>query len=310
MWAFAKRGIACIFFYYDFPLAHGWRGFAGLDCYKFPAYCNKFPENQDCYTTPNHVTILIYLSRLLNMELNIPYHNTNIAVVSNYLLKSRYTLTVAEHRLLKSLIKQIPNYYDLKLEAIHSISVQDYADDWELPKDDARKELRKAGIALCSRDIYLPVEQSESFNITHWFSEVSYNRKTDILLSMFTSTVVANISELKERFTKLNLVEMKDFDSSYSFRLYEILLCTIGENSYKNPKFEVEVLMGMLDVPESLKDYRNFKARVLTPCTKELQNKTNKFSKLSLIEHKRKGSKKIMEVEFSGVGIGKKYKNL
>jgi plasmid replication initiation protein len=240
--------------------------------------------------------------------MNIPYQNTNIAVVSNYLLKSRYTLTIAEHRLLKSLIKRIPNYFDLKLDAIHSISVQDYANDWSLPEDNARKELRKAGSSLCTNNIYLPVDNSESFSITRWFAEAKYDRKTDILQAMLTSTVVANISELTERFTKLDLLEMKDFSSSYSFRIYEILICSIGENSYKNPKFKLEDLMSMLDVPESLKDYRNFKARVITPCLKELKTKTGKFSKLEVKEHKQTGSKKVIEIEFTGCGIGNRYK--
>lgn len=240
--------------------------------------------------------------------MNIPYQNKNIAVVSNHLLKARYTLTVAEHRLLKSLIKRIPNYFDLKLDAVHSISVQDYADDWEIPEDNARKELRKAGASLCTSSIYLPVDNLESFDITRWFAEAKYDRKTDILQAMLTSTVVANISELTERFTKLDLLEMKDFSSSYSFRLYEILMCSVGENSYRNPKFLVEDLQKMLDVPESLKDYRNFKTRVLTPCTKELQTKTGKFSKLEFKEGKLAGSKKVVSLEFTHCGIGNRYK--
>lgn len=240
--------------------------------------------------------------------MNIPYQNTNIAVVSNYLLKARYTLTVAEHRLLKSLIKRIPNYFDLKLDAVHSITVQDYATDWGLPEDNARKELKKAGLSLVTSNIHLPVETPESFCITRWFAEVSYDRKTDVLQAMLTSTVVANISELTERFTKLDLLEMKDFSSSYSFRLYEILMCSVGENSYRNPNFLVENLMELMQVPESLKDYRNFKTRVLTPCTKELQTKTGKFSKLAFKEGKLAGSKKVVSLEFTHCGIGNRYK--
>jgi plasmid replication initiation protein len=242
------------------------------------------------------------------MKQPVPYQNTNLAVVSNYLLKSRYTLTVAEHRLLKSLIKRIANYFDLKLTEVHSLTVQEYAEDWKIPTDDARKELRKAGRSLCESNIYLPVDNPESFHISRWFSESCYDRKTDLLQAMFTSTVVSNISELSERFTKLDLKEMKDFSSSYSFRLYEILMCSVGENSYRNPSFVVSDLMTMLDVPDSLKDYRNFKTRVLTPCTKELQTKTGKFTNLSINEVKQKGSKKVVSLEFSGCGIGNRYK--
>jgi plasmid replication initiation protein len=301
--------VSVISSYYKTPPSRASHGLQRIDCYKFPAYCYKFPV----FTiATNELLMLQYtlintIGRQIFMK-PIPYQNNNIAVVSNHLLKSRYTLTVAEHRLLKSIVKRIPNYFDLKLEQVHSITVQEYAEDWGLPKEDARKEVQKAGKSLCDKTIYLPVDNPESFDITRWFAEGKYDRKTDVLKVMLTSTVVANISELTERFTKLDLLEMKDFSSSYSFRLYEILMCSVGENSYRNPNFLVEDLMNLLDVPDSLKDYRNFKARVLNPCTKELQTKTGKFSKLEISEIKLPKSKKVIGLKFNGCGIGNRYK--
>ena len=130
----------------------------------------------------------------------------------------------------------------------------------------------------------------------------------DTLYLYWSDTILTHISQLKERFTKLDLLEIKDFSSSYSFRLYEILICSIGENSYKNPKFSVEELMYMMQVPRSYLGYNIFKQRVLTPCVRELSTKTGKFKAIALKEHKGKGSKKIVEVEFTGCGIGNKYK--
>ena len=236
-------------------------------------------------------------------------HNNNIAVLSNNVCKSSYNLTVSEHRVIKMFLNSITDYYGTDISSSHTLTIQEYVEQWGIVASDARKELQDAVLTLWRKELY-NVTNSGTYSYTRWCDSFTYSREQDTLTIKWSDTILSHISLLKERFTKLDLLEIKDFSSSYSFRLYEILICAIGENSFKNPKFEVEVLMDMMQVPESYRNYRTFKARVLTPCTSELQNKTNKFSKLSLIEHKRKGSKKIMEVEFSGVGIGKKYKNL
>ena len=242
----------------------------------------------------------------------VPYCNTNVAVLSNTLCKSYYNLSLVEHRLIKLYLQSITDYFEtpLNVSTPFTLTVQEYAKTWNIEVFNARREVREAVIGLFKREIYKLGEDGESFIYSHWISDATYVRDSDTVELYWSRTILSHISLLKERFTKLDLTEIRDFNSTYSFRLYEILTCAIGENSFKNPKFDVEVLMDMMQVPESYRNYRTFKARVLTPCTSELQNKTNKFSKLSLIEHKRKGSKKIVEVEFSGVGIGKKYKNL
>jgi plasmid replication initiation protein len=240
----------------------------------------------------------------------IPYQNNKIAVLSNEVCKSSYQLSVGEHRLLKLYLQSSKNYFDEPIDTNipFSLTIRDYASNWGLELFNARKEVREAAVSLAKRELYKFGDDNEIIAFAHWASDIIHNKDLDTWELYWSRTILAHISELKERFTKLDLTEMKDFSSSYSFRLYEILMCSVGENSYRNPSFEVETLMTMMQVPESYRNYRAFKARVLTPCTKELLTKTGKFSNLSITEIKQKGSKKVISLEFSGCGIGNRYK--
>lgn len=238
---------------------------------------------------------------------NKPYSNSAIAVLSNEVCKGSYNLSVSEHRLIKMFLCQIKDYYQKELESSYLISTREYADAWKLELHNARREIDEATSKLLDRKLYI-VDAEGNYIKAVWVSDVEYRAKADTVELWWSNNIRKHISQLKERFTKLDLLEIQDFSSSYSFRLYEILTCSIGENSYKNPKYAVEDLMRMLQVPPSLTDYRNFKARVLNPCSKELSEKTGKFKKLTFVEHKVKGSKKVESIEFQGCGIGNKYK--
>ena len=242
------------------------------------------------------------------MNTSIPYQNTNIAVISNQLAKASYALSVTEHRLVKSFLKRLDNYYDKEHQALSYIFVKDYAEDWGLVITDARKEAKAAIVSLFKKKLTLLQADGESYLDVRWISESGYDRETDTIMLTWTTRVLLHISLLQERFTKLDLLEIKDFKSNYSFRLYEILICSIGENSYRNPKFLVEDLMNLLDIPRSYRNYMTFKQKVLTPCTKELQTKTGKFSKLEFKEGKLSGSKKVVSIEFTHCGVGNRYK--
>ena len=238
----------------------------------------------------------------------IPYSNTNLAVISNNLAKASYSLSLTEHRLVKSFLKRVDNYFDKELDALSMLSVQDYAEDWGLLTTDARKEVKAAIETLFNKKITLLKEDGISYIDTRWLSEKGYDRETDVVMITWSQRVLSHISLLRERFTKLDLKEMKDFSSTYSFRIYELIICSVGENSYQNPKFLVDDLMDILDVPDSYRNYMTFKQKVLKPVIAELRNKTGKFAGIEIIEHKKQGSKKVIEIEFIRCGVGNRYK--
>jgi len=242
------------------------------------------------------------------MTTSITSKQTNrIAVLSNVVMKSSYNLSITEHRLLKYFISTIKFNDVLDSREAHSITVSEFADYWEIHASDARKMLQVAGNTLFDRYIHQD-DGNLGFKKTRWVWKVGFEATTDTFEIAWTEPVIQHISLLRERFVKLDLKELVALDSSYSFRLYEILTTVVGENGYKNPYFTVEQLMYMLDVPDSCKVYKTFKQRVVMIAIKELKTKVKRFEKMEMIEEKEKGKKKVVGIRFSGVGVAGTYR--
>lgn len=236
-----------------------------------------------------------------------PYSNTNIAVLANELCQFRYNMTLGEHRIFKLYVSKIANTYDESIEGLYyTVSVAEYAETWGLRTDNARNELKEAAHKLWRSQVTTETSAG-SYAMLRWICELSYSSEDDSFKLCWSPTVHRYISNLKGSYAKLSLVDMKNFNSSYSFRLYEILISRVGENGYKKPRFSVEELMDMLQVPESYRSYNIFKQKVLTPCTKELRENVTQFSRLAFEGIPQPRSKKIIEIEWQYAGIGNKY---
>jgi plasmid replication initiation protein len=220
-------------------------------------------------------------------------------------MKSSYSLSLTEHRLIKFFISKVKFNDVLDSRTIHKVSVSEFANFWDLPRNNARKDLLDASDSLYSRQVSHG-SLEESFKRTRWVWFVAFDKLEDTFEIAWTEPVIQHISLLRERFVKLDLTELVNLSSSYSFRLYEILTTVVGENSYKNPYFTIEQLMYMMDVPESCKVYKTFNNRILKTAIGELKMKVKRFSKMEIEEEKEK--RKVIGIRFSGVGVGKRYK--
>jgi plasmid replication initiation protein len=229
------------------------------------------------------------------------------AVLSNQVVKTSYNLTLVEHRILKQFLCQL-DYYNKAITSqdVFSLTVKEFAAQWEVPADNARKSLVSAAKTLYDRVLFQG-DLDASFSYARWISSYKYDAEMDNITIRWSQDILEHVSELKERYVKLDLNDLVELQSSYSYRLYEILNVTLGENGYKNPSFSVEDLMFMLDVPRSYRSYNIFKMRVLTPCVKELSETVLKFKNLSVVETNAPRSKKVVSLEFRGCGVGNRY---
>jgi len=210
--------------------------------------------------------------------------------------------------LVKLFVSKLDSYGDgVTDQSTFTITTREFADYWDIRLDKARESLEAASNTLFSRKVSALYPNS-GFKHCRWCSMVEYNPDLDTFTICWTREVLKHLTLQREYFTKLDLGELTEFTSSYSFRLYELLSAISGGNSYKNPRLEVEAWMNTLDVPTSLYEYKKFKAMVLKPCIAELREKTQRFRYLDFKEHKV--GTKVMEIEFTGVGIGARYKEV
>ena len=232
-----------------------------------------------------------------------------IAVLSNEITKCSFNLSLMEHRIIKQYISRIKYTEVIDSRELYVLNIKEFANFWGINAADVRDELLTAGKTLFDRYIFKG-DPNGSYSYSRWITFFNYNKEEDSISIRWSEELVQHICQLRERFVKLDLMELIDLKSIYSWRLYEILVTTIGENSYKNPSFTPEQLMFMMDVPESCKVYKTFKGRVLKVAVEELKTKVKRFSKMNMVEEKENGKRKVIGVGFEGVGVGNRYKGV
>ena len=233
-----------------------------------------------------------------------------IAVISNELLKSSYNLSVMEHRIVKSFTASIGYSDVLSEDTPYSMKLMDFAHFWGLNGCDVRKDIKVSVNTLFKREI--TIKTAEGHGKIHWLQKFWYSNADDSFYLYWNKDVIRHISLLRERFAKLNLDDLVGLRSSYSIRMYELLITAVGENSYKNPSWSPEELMELLDVPDSYREYKIFKMRVLNVIWKELKENVVKFKDLEmeLEVGNRKWNRKVERIGWRRVGVGNKYREV
>ena len=110
----------------------------------------------------------------------------------------------------------------------------------------------------------------------------------------FNNSLKPHLLELKEKFLKYDIKNVIDLQSTYSFRLFEIL------KSYeykKEVEFDIEYLRDILEAKNIYKSYKDFKKRIIDKAQEDLI----KYCDIGFHYKEKKGSKgkKIESLVFS-----------
>ena len=130
-----------------------------------------------------------------------------------------------------------------------------------------------ADIAI--KDVRLPNGWT---TMLRWIEKPYYEKKKGIVRIRLDKDMKPFLLELKENFTRYELLNILCMKSKYSIRLYE-LICSAHYHeleTYKN-YFELEELRELLNVPEgTYPEFRSLKANVLDVAVQEIEEFTDK----------------------------------
>jgi len=202
----------------------------------------------------------------------------------NRLIEAQYYLSLAEKRLILVAINkaQKGNFKELK------INIDDY--NYFFKQSDPYRDLKQATERLFERTIY-KIEGRESR--TRWVSHIEFNEKDKFVSLNFAPEIEPYLFDLKAQFTTYNLFKLSNVGSSYTIRLYELLMQfkKTGE-LYIN----VEELRACFGVGDKYPQYMNFKQRCLTPAVKEINQKSD--FKVYFYESKKKRRVETLHFKF------------
>lgn len=202
----------------------------------------------------------------------------NTVTKSHSLSRAYYRFSIGEKRVMEALISRLhPMRSDNELQDIE-ITAVDYAKAYKLNSSNSYSELSRAVDGLTTKIIQ--TTQDKDLIKNPLMLEARYKETEGRIVCTINPRIVPHLIGLREKFSSYPLLKAVSFKSSYTWRMYEILV------SWAQPKADtdgvfcgwftvsVEELRGMLGVPISYK-YGIFKKRVLEHVTDELFNKAN-----------------------------------
>lgn len=195
---------------------------------------------------------------------------TGIVTKSNILIETKYKLTTSEQKVLLTLASMIQKE-DSEFKS-YTLSISDFSNLLGVSCNNKYTELKKITAGLMSKN--LEIDSEDKFIQTPWLSHVIYHKKKGLIEMRFASDLKPFFLELKKNFTSYRLANIAKLKRSHSIRMYELLkqYQKIGKRI-----FDYFALLEHLGVENStyVDHFGSFKARVLKPIQKELEQKTD-----------------------------------
>ena len=204
--------------------------------------------------------------------------NNKIVSKSNLFIESGYTINlVAQRVIILAIIEARDQGSMSKVGGIHRIKASDYEKHFDCDKTTAYRSLKSACDSLYESEyVWKSIDERgrDKINRSRFVQRASYSEGGGYVEIMFGNDVIPHITRLSEKYTEYELKQIKDLNSTYGLRVFEILMqwSSVG----KTPLITIENLRSRLGVEKhQYKAMGNFKRRVLDHAVKEINENTN-----------------------------------
>jgi plasmid replication initiation protein len=199
-------------------------------------------------------------------------------VKANKLVQAGYTLSLVEQRIVLLAIIAKRENQQISSDGMLTIHAKNYADAFNVSKQAAQKALAESVENLFARKVtieYFDEELNKKIPLTiRWINAMTYLENEASIKMRFNQEIVDEFTRLESNFTSYMLENIKDLNSAYSIRLYELLMQY--KNLEKTPIIEItkfRQIMGLGD--KEYQGINDFKKRVLELALKQINTQTD-----------------------------------
>lgn len=216
----------------------------------------------------------------------------NSVTKSNSLARAYYRFNLVEKRIMESLISQLnpilseeKQLQNLELKAI------DYADIFEVSENHAYEHLKNSMQNLVKK-VFSFSDDCQKIEFT-LMSYAKYIEKEGKIICSFNPYIIHHLIGIRKNFTRYPLVNAVKFKSSYTWRLYEILVSWAKDTKKTQGRIEGWVTLKtkdfreMLGVPESYQ-WGHFQSQIIDIARKELLALLSIEIKIEIVSKKGK----------------------
>ena len=212
--------------------------------------------------------------------------NRAVAVQSNSMINSKYSLDPTQQKLILLAIAQIKTADEKFFK--YSCSVAELEEKLGVKLNETRiKDLAK--------DILrkpLEIKEKGKWIGCNWFSAFIYYTDAARFEFEISPTLTPYLLNLKEHFTTFNIEQAIKFSGKYTTRFYQFLIQAQNQRAKKRT-FELEELYELLQLPPTFREYKHFKSKVLEPSLAEINAKSDIKA---AYEPTKKLRKKVLEI--------------
>jgi plasmid replication initiation protein len=212
--------------------------------------------------------------------------NRAVAVQSNSMINSKYSLDPTQQKLILLAIAQIKTADEKFFK--YSCSVAELEEKLGVKLNETRiKDLAK--------DILrkpLEIKEKGKWIGCNWFSAFIYYTDAARFEFEISPTLTPYLLNLKKNFTAFNIEQAIKFSGKYTTRFYQFLIQAQHQQAKKRT-FALEELYEILQLPPTLSRFDNFRLKVLEPSLAEINAKSDIKA---AYEPTKKLRKKVLEI--------------
>jgi len=196
----------------------------------------------------------------------------HLAVFDNEFLQSSYSLTLNEKRVLWATVAKINHSTKISSDTWYEVDLKEFAKIAGIVPKKAYSEARTAVGSLKRKEYTLYYGKIKV--ICNFFSEILLDEENKILKARFSPSFIPYISELTEKYNKMDLYECFKIRSTYTWRFYDIFKTMDGQlkhRRYPTVTLYLEELYDIVLAKSSYRTFGEFNKHILKPMVKELE---------------------------------------
>ena len=110
--------------------------------------------------------------------------------------------------------------------------------------------------------------------LTRFVQSVIFDPEAGAVNIRFATDIYPYLSELEKNFTKYRLANIVQLTSVYAVRLYELLICWLGQGLH-NKEFDIDDFRRLMGVDDKYSQFGQLKDRVITPALEQINEFTD-----------------------------------